>query len=81
MLKLQDFTATQILRKINFGHFEAIKTAILTFWAALNFEFFYPFDIFIFQIWNFSKNQKFKAFKIVTAAVFDLMKSAKIDFT
>ena len=31
MLKFQDFSATQILRKINFGHFEATKTAILTF--------------------------------------------------
>ena len=28
--KFQDFTATQILREINFGHVEAQKTAILT---------------------------------------------------
>ena len=26
--KFQDFSATQILREINFGHFEAPKTAI-----------------------------------------------------
>ena len=30
MLKIQDFSATQILREINFGHFEVPKTAILT---------------------------------------------------
>ena len=28
--KFQDFSATQILREINFGHFEAQKTAIWT---------------------------------------------------
>ena len=28
--KFQDFCAPQILRQINFGHFEAPKTAILT---------------------------------------------------
>ena len=28
--KFQDFSATQILREINSGHFEAPKTAILT---------------------------------------------------
>ena len=33
--KFQDFSATQILREINFGHFEAPKTAIFTIWAAL----------------------------------------------
>ena len=30
MWKFQDFSATQILREINFGHLEAPKTAILT---------------------------------------------------
>ena len=29
MWKFQDFSATHILREINFGHFEALKTAIL----------------------------------------------------
>ena len=33
------FSANQILHEIKFGHFEAPKTAILIFWAALNFEF------------------------------------------
>ena len=27
---IQGFSATQIIREINFGHFEASKTAILT---------------------------------------------------
>ena len=39
MWKFQDFSATHILREINFGHFEASKTAILTIWAILNFKF------------------------------------------
>ena len=38
--------ATQILREINFGHFEAPKTAIKTIWAALNFEILATLDIF-----------------------------------
>ena len=42
----KDFSATQILREINFGHFEAIKTAILTIIAAVKIEFLGPFDIF-----------------------------------
>ena len=46
MWKFQDFSATQILREINYGHFEAPKTAILTIWAALNFESLNIFDIF-----------------------------------
>ena len=50
MWKLQDFSATQILREINFGHFEAPKIAIVTIhmstWADLNFEFLDIFDIF-----------------------------------
>ena len=45
MWKYQDFSATQILREINFGHFEATKTAILTIWVVLNFEFLGIFDI------------------------------------
>ena len=43
MWKCQDFSATQILREINFGLFEAPKTAVLTLLAALNFGLF---DIF-----------------------------------
>jgi len=39
LLKFKNFAATQILREINFGHFEALNTAILTISAAPNFEF------------------------------------------
>ena len=48
------FTATQILREINFDHIEAHKIAILTILAALNFEFLKSFDIFMCEI---TKNQ------------------------
>ena len=46
MWKFQDFSVTQILREINFGHFEALKTAILTLYLeALNFGFsFFAFS-------------------------------------
>ena len=62
MWKFQDFSAIQILREINLGHFEAPKTAGLTILAAMNFEFLGTFDIFKCEI---SKNSKFKPSKIV----------------
>ena len=37
MWKYGNFSATQILREINFGHFEEPKTVILTILVALNF--------------------------------------------
>ena len=40
MWKFQDISATQILREINFGHFEAPKAAILNNLAAMNFAIF-----------------------------------------
>ena len=46
MWKFLNFSATQILHEINFGHFEAPKSAILAVSAALNFEFLEYFDIF-----------------------------------
>ena len=39
MWKFQYISPTQVLREINFGNFEAPKTAIFTIRAALNFEF------------------------------------------
>ena len=57
MWKFQDFSTTQILREINFGDFEALKTVNLTICAVV------------------------KASKMVKTAVFDVLKSAKIDFT
>ena len=44
--KFQDFSAAQILREINFGHFDAPKIAIFIIWAGLNFEYLCTFGIF-----------------------------------
>ena len=62
MWKFQDFSAIPILREINFGHFEAPKTAILNIWAALNFDFLDICDIFKCQI---PKKSKIEASKIL----------------
>ena len=78
MWKFQDFSTTQILREINFGHFEAQKTAIWTIWAALDFEFLGTLTL---SNVKFFQKSKFEASKIVKTEVFDLLKSAKIDFT
>ena len=76
--KFQDFSATQILRKINFGHLEALKTPILTIWTALYFQVLGIFD---YSSVKYFQRSKFKASKIVKSAVFDFLKSVKIDFT
>jgi len=78
MWKFQDSSATQILRGVNFGHFKALKTAVLTKYVALNFEFLGMFDIFKCEI---PKNSKFESCKIVKTTIFEPLKSAKIDFT
>ena len=39
MWKFRDFSASLILREINFGNSRCSKTAILAFLAALNFDF------------------------------------------
>ena len=78
MWKFQDFSATHNLREINFGHFEAPETTILTIWAVLNFEFLDIFDILKREI---PKKSKSKASKIAKMAVFDILNSAKIDLT
>ena len=74
MWEFQDFSATQILREINFGHFEAQETAVLTLRAALNFEVLGTFDVFKCEM---PKNSKFKPSKIVKTLIFDPLKSAK----
>jgi len=76
-VKFQDFSATQILRKINSDHFDAPKTAILPILSALTFAFL---EFFIFSSVQFFQTSKFKVSKIVKKTVFDLLKSAKIDF-
>ena len=78
MGKFQDVSATRILREITLGHLEAPKTAILSILAGLNFEFLGNHNIFKYDIFQ---KTKFKASKIVKTAVFDRLKSAKIDFT
>ena len=45
MWKYQDFSATQILREINFGHFETPKVAVYAIWTALNLEILETFNI------------------------------------
>ena len=45
MWKFQDFSTTQILCEINFGHIEALKTAILTTFSALDFDFWGNFTL------------------------------------
>ena len=67
MWKFQDISALIF-------YVEGPKTAILTIWPALNFEFLGIFDIFKCKI---PKKSKFKASKIVKMADFDLQKSAK----
>ena len=78
MWKFQDFSAIQILCEIKFRHFKPPKTAILTNFAALSFEFLGTFYIFKYEIFPKSK---FKASKTDKTADFDLLKSVKIDFT
>ena len=75
--KFQDFPTTQILREINLGHFDAPKTAILTIWAPLKFEFLGSFNIFKCEIFP---KIKIQSFQNCILAVLDLLKSAKIDF-
>ena len=48
------FLPFKFIREINYGHFEAPKIAILTIWAALNFEFL---GTFVISSVKFSKNQ------------------------
>ena len=69
MWKFQDFSVTKILHKVNFGHFEAPKTAILTICTALIFEFLGTFDISRVKSFQISK---FKAFKIVKTAPIEI---------
>ena len=58
--------------------FSRLNTAILTILAALNFDFL---GISHFRISENSQKCKIRAGKMVKMAVFNLSKSAKIDFT
>ena len=75
MWKFQDFSATQILREINFGPFEAQK---LPFWPfeqvwILNFWAFWYF-----QLWNVYKKSIFEASKIVKMQFLTFKNETKI---
>ena len=63
--KLHNFSITQILREIKIGKSRVLKSAILTHWKALNFDF--------------TKSAKFRARKM--AKKFSTSRFSKIDFT
>ena len=71
MWKFQDFSATQILREINFGHLEAPKIAILTISALLNFTSLGTHEFFMCGIFQKIKIQGLQNYQTV---VFDLQK-------
>ena len=68
----------QILREINLGHNEALKTEILTTFSALNHEFLGIPDISKFGI---LQKLKVKACEMVKMAVFWPFQILEIDFT
>ena len=65
--KFDNFSIIHILREINFGNFRSTKSAMSTHLEVLNFDFY--------EFLHFVKD------KIVQMADFDLLKSAKVDFT
>ena len=78
MLKFQDFSATKILRAINFGHLKIPKTALWLFEVLWILNIWIFFDI---HKCEFPKKSKFNVSKIVKMTVCDPLNSAKIDFT
>ena len=57
MWKFQDFSDTQIIREINFGHFKGPKIAILTISALLNFTSLGTHEILMCEIFQKIKIQ------------------------
>ena len=70
MWKFQFYSATQILREINFDHFEAPETVILTIWAALNFEFLGISDTYILSSVKVFPKFKIQSLQIVKMCSF-----------
>ena len=62
MWKFQNLPATQILREINFGNFEARRIVTLTILETLNLDFWDFFDIFKLEV---PKNQNSKPQKLL----------------
>ena len=78
MWKFHEFSITQILREINFGHSRGAKSAILTHLEVLNvdsYDFLHFLKVDIYQI---SKIQSLKNGK---NGSFRTPKVSKIDFT
>ena len=78
MWKFQDFSATQILREINFDYFGALKTTVLTNLALLKFDFWKFLTI---SITKFPKLKIQSPPKKLRRQFFSLLKLAQIDFT
>ena len=79
MWKFSNFPATLNLREINCGWFQKVKNCHSDHFSSSKFwilEIFWHF-----QVRTFSKNQNSKSSKLCKTAVFDLLKSATIDFT
>ena len=76
--KFSKFPTIQILREISFSWFQNVKN-----YQSSNCGGFELWFLGIFNIFNCELFQKpnFKASKIANSAVFDLLKSAQIDFT
>ena len=70
--KFQDFSATLILREINFRESKSSKTAIFALLESLNFDF-YEF----WHFWRF-KLTKFRAPKVAKISVLELLDSPKL---
>ena len=71
IIQCENFPATLILREINFGSMQYVKTAILTISEALDFELM---GIPYLKMSKIPQNVKFGAAKMVKMAVFDLLK-------
>ena len=69
MWKFQDFSAIQILREINFGHFEASKTVSMTILTAVKFELLGTLDIF--------KSEIFPKPKFLSKAIIKSLQNCK----
>ena len=75
---MHDFPVIQILREINFVESRRSKNAVFANLVAQNLVDLVNCSIQ--KVQNLIKT-KFRAFKMVNMAVFDLQKSSKIDFT
>ena len=78
--KFQDFSITQILREINFGDFRTTKSSILTYFEAMNFDFYAFLHFLKAEIYKINKIQS-RASKIAKNGSFRTCRFSKVDFT